>query len=154
MAACKDSSPPINQARAEKADSASPDYSLVIIKNLESYTIDCGCSGNIRGGVGRVAASASGEKRRFVFVGRVTLTKKQIESQDYLATTQHRYQMRLFLAFIEKMDNVVVAPLPDESEILSQGKGVEFERLRKYLASSASIGTPFGTGSVTDTEGV
>ena len=81
IASCSGSSPPspetksrLSQSDLEEQDILRPDKALIIVRNLESWWEDCGCSGTAVGGVQRMPSAALGANEvRFALVGRSVL---------------------------------------------------------------------------------
>jgi hypothetical protein len=125
-----------------------PDSVTVIIRDMLGYSDDCGCSGEIIGGIPRVAGvlpecpmpapGMGNSTRRFVFVGTL-LAKLAVPRQQWLTDpvlAQLPGRIFVFSRIFEALGNVTWVPDPAEMNELNKekinGKPIDFSLLDKW----------------------
>jgi len=130
--------------RGEKSlpDLSPPDSITIIVRDLQGYSDDCGCSGPAIGGITRVAAlvpevplpmpGVASNPRTYLFVGRLLIPELTLPSLRAVTMSQAQARVEVTAKFLAALPKAVWVADPGEIAEL-ETEGVDWSPLKKFL---------------------
>ena len=130
-----------------------PREAIVVIRDIAGFFDDCGCAGEVRGGIARArAATLAAQRVTWVFVGRLVVPRKADLSSSQLELYASNLQSLVSATrtLLDELGNVVWVPSQDELELLRSRK-IDYSDLDAFAASSSTSMTIGGLAvNITD----
>lgn len=150
-AACSKSPPVSNQTVG--MNSAVPNWSLVVVKDLESFVEDCACTGAARGGLARIASAKRASEGLYCFVGSTVFNTRavsQVTDESEKRSKQLAYQLRSFLEYAKGLGSTVVIGEDhlESARMLLPPDLKAWQQLEPLLSRDSMLATPIGVAEV------
>lgn len=119
-----------------------PDSITIIVRDLQGYSDDCGCSGPAIGGITRVAAlvpevplpmrGAALQPRTYLFVGRLLVPELTLPSAREITMAQAQARVDVTAKYLAALPKAVWLPDPGEVAEL-ETEGVDWSALKSFM---------------------